>query len=123
MKTLLALLLLIPSFSLGHEDKFPFLGGEKALADKINKYCEETIEYKKWYEMNKKILDNRNVYFHKCILDHSKKESSLSEETIFNSCSIISQDKYQTKGEEPLKKYMHKDTQEFGSNYLICHEH
>ena len=115
MKTLLAILLLIPSLSWAHEETGLIWNNDMS-------YCIETEEYKKWYKKNKKKLDKQNVEFHKCVLEHSKKESNLDQEVIFGACSVVSEDKYKTKGEEP-PQYKHKyHNNEFGSE-RICHSH
>lgn len=114
IKIFFSLFLLVPILSWGHEDNSIF-------SFSPDEYCHETIKYKQWYEKNRKILDKRNVFFHKCILDHAKKGSSLDEETIMRSCYVISKDKYKTKSDRPAK-FQHVITREFGSAD-ICHKH
>ena len=114
MKTLITLLLLIPRLSWGHESTAtPLIV--------YMEYCSENPEYDKWRTKNKKTLDKRKVHFHKCILEHAKEGSSLREEVIMRACSVVSNDKYKTKGENP-GQYQHTFTLEYGSSG-ICHKH
>lgn len=113
-KILLILLFLIPNLSWGHED-------DDVFTIFLDEYCIENPEYTKWLSKNKKVLDKRNINYHKCILEHSKKGSSLNEETIMQSCWVISKDKFKTKGAEP-QEYQHVFTKETGSSN-ICHKH
>ena len=84
MKTLLALLLLIPSLSFS----------------KIE-FCEKSKEYKDWYDKNEKVRNKREVYIAQCILDHSKNSSTVPFYAIEENCGILASDKHKYKGEEP----------------------
>ena len=115
MKTLLALLLLIPSLSWGHEPDLPNLAPPE-------EYCDVNPDYTKWYNKNEKILDKREVEISKCVLKHASKESSLSRNDIINACTVIAYDKHELKGYNP-GMHIHKTTGEVSHNSNICHYH
>ena len=94
MKTLLALLLLIPNLSWGVE----------TFEDILNRQlenCKISKEYEKWDNKNESVWKKRKVYVAKCILDHSKNSSTVPFKQIQDSCYVLAADKHKTKGERP----------------------
>ena len=49
---------------------------ERLLLD-ITKWCSLSDEYIKWIDYSRKINQKREKHFHKCILKHSTKESTI----------------------------------------------
>ena len=94
MKTLLILMLLIPSLSWGenHDALSLFYNG-----------CEHSDDYIKWDKKNESVWKKREVYLAKCILDYAKNSSSVPFGEIRDSCAVLAADKYKTKGKKPEK--------------------
>ena len=119
MKTLLILLLLIPSLSWGDID----YRAKDALGNSYdwNDYCDRNPANEEWNNKNSKTLKLREVHYSKCILEHSH-ESSLTRRDIRKACEVLAEDKYKIKVPEP-DKYIHKTTRETLQTTSICHPH
>ena len=116
MKTLLALLLLIPSLSWGHKiDDYDI--------DSWSNYCDINPLNKEWNDKNSNVLQKREVHYSKCILDHSH-ESSLTRRDIKNACEVLANDKYKLNIPEPEPgRFIHKTSNETARSIRICHPH
>jgi len=87
--TLLIFLVRMPVY--GHEMNYDTY---KASDYKESDYCDRNPEYYKWEEKKRKFRTKKNVHYSKCILKHSKNESSISEDEITSACSFLAKDKY-----------------------------
>ncbi len=124
MKTLLAILLLIPSLSWGHE-KNTFTLEEIKEGPTVFEYCSTTDEYKKWKSKYDKVAYKREIHYSKCILNHSH-ESSLSRRDIRKACEVLAEDKYKFSEEQP-HQIINNETKELYLTLKVaeynCHSH
>ena len=127
MKTLLTLLLLIPSLSLGHV-KTTFTLEEFQEGHTVFEYCSTTDEYKKWKSKYDKVAYKRELYTRKCFLEHVKgnDNSDLAVKTIYQSCEVLAEDKYKFSEEQP-NQIINNETKELYLTLKVaeynCHSH
>ena len=93
----------------------------------VTKWCSLTDEYSEFIDYQKTVNAKREKFFHKCILDHSEKGSSIPYSQIKESCEFFAEDKYKMKMEEPPEPHWeHEITKELINsevNEYYCHEH
>lgn len=95
------------------------------LKDNHKKWCTLTKEQSKVNEKWAKVMKKRDKFFHTCILDHSKKGSSVPFNQIEESCDYLAKDKHEGPKETEFA-YIHKTTKEkftFENYEYGCHEH
>ena len=113
--TLLIFLVRIPVY--GHDmDYDTWKKGNYNKGD----YCDLNPEWRKYDNKKKKVEYKRELHYHKCILKHSTKESSMPSGNIERACEFLAEDKY----EKPKRvyKWLDKTTGEITS-FTNCHPH
>ena len=94
-------------------------------------YCDLNPDYQTYEEYEdeiNKIEYKRELHYHKCILKHSRKESSMPSGNIKRACEFLANDKYEKpisffKNYENSKlRWLDKTTGEITS-FTNCHPH
>ena len=103
---------------------------EPSAVDKVSinvtEWCSLSDEYIKWIDYSRKINQKREKHFHKCILKHSKNESTIPFSQIKESCQYFANEKYKKTQRQPSSDWTHDITGETVpqiARYSICHEH
>ena len=121
MKTLLALLLLIPSLSWGEKRICRY---DDSGSDGLGWYNTSiNPDFLKWNDKNKKVFKKQERFWEKCVVKKSGKvlgdfyELKFStQQKISSPCWDDARDKYKTKGNKPFK-YILLETGNLTNNY------
>jgi len=113
----------------GHEKDGKIITFEE-LQDGVSMwdFCSKTDDYKKWKIKLDKVEYKRELYKHKCFLEHTKgnDNSDLAVRGIYESCRFLAKDKHKFDENQPdeiinIKTNITYRTYEIGRNH--CHSH